>query len=95
LDSSVIEPPALDDEPQTRLQRVEIGEPEPESASDGSGPSSESDATDEGEIEEELTPPAQQQETQPETDEGETGGAEAKEAGWRIRWNPVYAPRRV
>ena len=95
LENEVIERPALDEEPQTRLQKVEIGDPEPESASDASGAASETDADDDGgAIEEELTPPAQQR-SQPETDEGETGGADAKEAGWRIRWNPVYAPRRV
>jgi hypothetical protein len=78
----------IDGTPRTRVEKVEIGEtevpepepePEPESAGnlDNSATESSSD--------EQLVPPANQ------TEETENTSAEAKEAGWRIRWNPVFA----
>ncbi len=94
LGDSVMEQPTLDDDaPQTRLQKVEIGEPESASNLDDTGAEPES--------EEELLAPAQQSENDSDasSDKGDADAdddsVKATEAGWRIRWNPVYAPHRI
>ena len=75
---SVLESPkSYDDAPQTRLQKMEIGEIE-ESAGDSAA-----DASDEAL---ELSAPSPE-DTQPLPQPT----IDADEAGWRIRWNPVYA----
>ena len=90
-----MEPPALDDEtPQTRLQKVEIGEPESASnldaSSDDDGAAGDDEASSSSEGE--LVPPAQQSGEEA-SDDGDS--TNATEAGWRIRWNPVYTARRA
>ncbi|WP_146456819.1 hypothetical protein [Rubripirellula tenax] len=80
MGSSVLESPqSYNAEPESRLQSVERKPLETPSPSEPSAnESSPSDA-------DELLPPAL---NAPKTDDG---GTTATEAGWRIRWNPIYA----
>jgi hypothetical protein len=72
---------SFDETPSTRMQKVETGDLEPESAASVS--EAETDPFDNAEL---PSPTLEGPENEDDDDD-----IEAQEAGWRIRWNPVYA----
>ncbi|MGI9471066.1 MAG: hypothetical protein ACR2NZ_06020 [Rubripirellula sp.] len=91
LESSSAPASEAEDAPRTRLQKVEIGEPESAANLGTSDANADADSKDEAKLEEskseeELLPPAQNAEKAE-----DSGSTKATEAGWRIRWNPLSA----
>ena len=93
--SSILTPGSFSDEPQTRVQRVEIGEPESAAnvdESDVDPEDSDAEDADAGDSD----PVEQPKLNGPDTGDSDEGAAQesstdATNAGWRIRWNPVFA----
>jgi hypothetical protein len=77
-----------EDAPRTRLQKVEMSEPESAANVGSEATVADTEQEQESSGEEELLPPAQSSEK---TDDVDSDSTKATEAGWRIRWNPLSA----